>query len=196
VIDDRVYTTICLDGQKTIDLRFHVDTDKKEFLENLNIAFNCSGILFPEAEWELSAETPGHDIIMNRAISMLRKGGFTNYYHTGVLHQQKEIKITDLGRTSYVLYMHIDGPTLEMIEVFPTHEEALLKMLEWRAKETNEEWCFTRKDNRRITYDAVIWDFLHSIDSIEEMIKYKVLYEDQLEYLLQKGLVSVSKSQV
>lgn len=193
IINDRVYITIRLSDLGLITLRFYVTVSKEDFIGNLKLALSYPITIKPKYIREEREEATVNEIIMNSAIGALNGGGFVNYMHTGVLQNESGLKVTNEGRQSYALYMHIDARTLEMIEVFPTYEEALLKMLEWRAKETRGVWNFNRIAKRRTTYDAIIWDFLHSIDSIEEMVKYKILYDDQLEYLLRKGLIILPK---
>jgi len=190
-VDDRLYLKILFNGVDTVDLRFYLPENRDEFVNLFRKAINNTSLALQKGEWEERDEEFLHGDIIRPAMDFIRGTGFTNFLLIGV-YQKKWLRFTDLTREYFAVYMHSDFITAEAIEVYTTMEEAVTAMQQWRADD-NKFYRFQKRKERRTTYDAVINDFLFSIDAVDHFIMYKALYDHQLEYLVKKGLITMTR---
>jgi hypothetical protein len=191
LVDDRLYLKIVFNSADTVDLRFYLPDNLDEFIKLFSKAINNTSLALQKGEWEERDEEFLHEDIIRPAMYFIRSSGFTNFLLIGV-YQKKWLRFTDLTREYFAVYMHNDFLTAEMIEIFPSMEEALITLLKWRADDS-KFYRFQKRKDQRTTYDAVISDFLYSIDTVDHFIMYKALYPDQLEYIVKKGLVILTR---
>ena len=189
ILDNRVYVTVSLSGIEFITLRFYIKGDKNRFIKNLSAAVNYPTFIKPTHYFGCEDESYVHEHFIKNTIDALTAFGVKDILLTGVSHKENKLQVTEAGRIGYVVYMNCDSFTVSTIEVFCTYEEAFIEMLGWCARYSDIIWNNKKRELQMSKFDRMLFEFLHSIDTIEEFIKYKYFYDDQIKFLVEKGFI-------
>lgn len=187
----RLYVTLNIDGIKTIIFRFYCPYNcNSTFLKALTKAINNKNFDFNCPTTNLYQE------LADKIMTYMYHETYVDLVITGVYDKAQfdslGIRVTDFGKALYAIYSQSGAFEAIPAEYGFTKALALEKMNKW-AQTVNGTL-----NGLDVRYNAVsedngeVFSLIESIDTIEELVKYKFLYNDELNFLIERGLIRKS----